>query len=127
MPETFLTFDFGANEETAQQARHKLEVWKQAFRLDKRLLFKFDRGEATTEKAPEEPKGKPGQGEKATGDGGPVKLLVRLYFSDHEKLTQQRWIDRIPAEEPFKTAAPRVVPQRDASFAATQERFGALE
>ena len=43
MAHTYLIFDFGENEEAAQHARHKLEGWKQAFRLDKKLLFKFER------------------------------------------------------------------------------------
>ena len=45
MAHTYMLFDFGADEEKAQQARHKLEGWKQAFRLDKKLQVKFDRGE----------------------------------------------------------------------------------
>src|ERR1700722_15392764 len=49
MAHTYMVFEF-PNEEKAQQARHKLEGWKQAFRLDKKLQVKFDRGdEATTE------------------------------------------------------------------------------
>src|SRR5580700_11075628 len=44
MAHTYMLFDFGADEEKAQQARHKLEGWKQAFRLDKKLQVKFDRG-----------------------------------------------------------------------------------
>ena len=42
-------FDFGADEEKAQEARHKLDVWKQAFRLDKKLQYKIDRPEETAE------------------------------------------------------------------------------
>jgi len=40
MPHIYMQFDFGKDEEKAQLARHKLEVWKQAFRLDKKLLYK---------------------------------------------------------------------------------------
>ena len=43
MAHIYMTFDFGTDEEKAQQARHKLDGWKQAFRLDKKLLYKFDR------------------------------------------------------------------------------------
>ncbi|MBZ5526636.1 MAG: hypothetical protein LAN71_01865 [Acidobacteriia bacterium] len=127
MPETFLTFDFATGEETAQQARHKLETWKQAFRLDKKLRFAFDRGEPLAEPAaaPAASKGKPKKEEKAPASG-PVKLLVRLYFSDHEKMTGQRWIQRIPQEEPFKAASPQVIPAGAPEFAATQQRFEAL-
>jgi|ERR1700726_3800551 len=45
MAHSFLIFDFGTNEEAAQQARHKLEGWKQGFRLDKKILLKFEREE----------------------------------------------------------------------------------
>src|SRR2546428_7591698 len=70
MPATYLSFDFGTNEESAQKARHKLEGWKQAFRLDKRLLYKFDRGDAagveTAATAPEEkPAGKGKSGSRS--------------------------------------------------------------
>src|SRR5580700_6412842 len=111
MAHTYMLFDFGADEEKAQQARHKLEGWKQAFRLDKKLQVKFDRGEeATTEAAEaaaepeeaEEPKkgaksktaakgskaAKSKKSDKTEDDAansGPVKLFVRLYFSSHEK------------------------------------------
>jgi len=129
MPETFLTFDFATGEETAQQARHKLEMWKQSFRLDKKLRFAFDRGDSPAEPAAEaaasKGKSKPKK-EEADSPGGPVKLLVRLYFSDHEKMTGQRWLQRIPQEEPFKDASPQVIPAGAPEFAATQQRFEAL-
>ena len=40
-----MIFDFGSNEEAAQQARHKVEGWKQGFRLGNKLMVKFDRGD----------------------------------------------------------------------------------
>jgi len=129
MPETFLTFDFATGEETAQQARHKLEIWKQSFRLDKKLRFAFDRGEeALAEPAAEAAasKGKSKKKEEKEAASGPVKLLVRLYFSDHEKMTGQRWLQRIPQEEPFKDASPVIIPAGAPEFAATQQRFEAL-
>src|SRR5260370_15402874 len=46
MAHSYIKLDFGTDEEKAQQARHKLDVWKQAFRLDKRLLYKLDRPES---------------------------------------------------------------------------------
>ena len=49
MAQTFLVFDFGGNEESAQQARLTLERWKQGFRLDKKLLLKFDRQDVAEE------------------------------------------------------------------------------
>src|SRR5277367_2282326 len=45
MAHTYLLFDFGTDEEKAQLARQKLERWKQAFRLDKKLQYKLERPE----------------------------------------------------------------------------------
>ena len=56
MAQTFLIFDFGKNEETAQQARHTIDRWKQGFRLDKKMLLKFDRKDADAEVAKEDAK-----------------------------------------------------------------------
>ena len=58
---------------------------------------------------------------------GPVKLLVRLYFSDHEKLSEQRWIERIPNDEHFRAAAPKVIRLSDTDHASASERFDALD
>jgi hypothetical protein len=157
-----MKFDFGTDEETAQQARHKLEVWKQAFRLDKKLQYKLDRGEdqegqaatldgeeahderreakSAEKKHPDKklsvgkPKAKVQTGKhdeakdaaEAISDGRNVTLLVRLYFSSHEKLSEQRWFDRIPAEEPFKSASPQVIRQGDAEFEASEQHFSDL-
>ena len=49
MAHIYLVFDFASDEEKAQLARHKLETWKQAFRLDKRLVYKFERIEPEAE------------------------------------------------------------------------------
>src|SRR5215470_7473810 len=74
MAHIYMSFDFGTDEEKAQQARHKLDGWKQAFRLDKRLIYKFERpaqdgGEAAAETAPEKKESakadKPAKGAKA--------------------------------------------------------------
>ena len=162
MAHTYMKFDFGSDEAMAQQARHKLEVWKQAFRLDKKLQYKLDRGEeqegeAATLASEEEheehreakqgkkkhpdkehskgkPKAKPASGKhdeakddaEAISDGRNVTLLVRLYFSSHEKLSEQRWFDRIPAEEPFKSASPTVIRQGDAEFEESAKHFADL-
>jgi len=56
-----------------------------------------------------------------------VGLLVRLYFSSHEKLSEQRWIDRIPSEEPFKSASPKVIHSNDADFEKTDQQFESLD
>jgi hypothetical protein len=153
MAQSILVFDFGTNEEAAQQARHKVDAWVQGFRLGKKILLRFEREEAPegaaapAEEAEAEPekhaadkkkhagaKKKQGGGkekhaakkEKAAA-GGRVRVLVRLDFSDHEKLTLHRWLDRIPAEEPFKSAKGEVVRHSDPAFAKTAELFDSLE
>lgn len=110
MAQSYLIFDFGSEEEAAQQARQKLESWKRAFRLGEKLQMKFERAE------PEK-----------KGGATKVRVLVRLDFSDHEKLSHQRWLDRIPGEEPFKSASPRVVQAADANHAETEKLFESLQ
>ena len=154
MAHSYIKLDFGTDEEKAQQARHKLDGWKQAFRLDKRLLYKLDRpesdaGEAGSKPEPVEkpapaakskgktaasPKtkavakaSKPAEEKSASAANGKVSLLVRLYFSSHEKLSEQRWLERIPSEEPFKSASPKVVRHSDPEFESTDKQFEALE
>jgi len=137
MPHIYMQFDFGKDEEKAQLARHKLEVWKQAFRLDKKLLYKFERD---TDGAPDaEPVAAKSEKPKAKGKGKSkdepdtpasnetVKLLLRLGFSNHEKLSEQRWVDRIPTEEPFKSASPKVVRETEPGFADILKQFDTLE
>ena len=149
MAHTYLLFDFGSDEEKVQQARHKLENWKQAFRLDKKLQYKLEREQpdveaqfAATPKTEPEPaksekpktakgksksKAKSSDSDSASENHGPVKLLVRLYFSGHEKLSEQRWLDRIPTEEPFKSASPKIVRESEPNFADTLKQFDTLE
>lgn len=147
MAHIYMHFDFGADEEKAQEARHKLDVWKQAFRLDKKLQYKLDRPEEAdadegdsasgnakdTEKPKSKSKSKPakraGRAESdSEGNGaGNVSLLVRLYFSSHEKLSEQRWLDRIPTEEPFKSASPKVLRQGEAGFEEALKQFSDLD
>lgn len=141
MAHTYILFDFGADEEAAQKARHKLEGWKQAFRLDKKLQIKFDRGEGSVPEAadesdkPEKPKShakakgksKTEDSGAATAGNGTVKLLVRLYFSAHEKLSEQQWLARIPAEELFKGASPKVVHEGEKEFPEVLKQFDSLE
>lgn len=111
MPHTFLQCDFGANEEAAQKAKQTVDRWKQAFRLDKKLLLKFARGDA----------------KKSGPENGGISLIIRLDFSDHERLSYQRWLDRIPGEDVFKSAQPKVIRSGDADFAAMSEKFDELE
>jgi len=154
MAHSYIRFDFGTDEEKAQQARHKLDGWRQAFRLDKKLQYKLDRPDSAgietlskPEPAPKSPAAEKSKGkaaEKAKGKAasakpsaspaekpaaaanGRVGLLVRLYFSSHEKLSEQRWLDRIPSEEPFKGASPKVIHHGDAEFETTDKQFETL-
>lgn len=151
MAHTYLLFDFGAGEERAQQAHRKLQGWKQAFRLDKKLQFKFERAESdqTAESSSGEHSGeskdksaktksksaakdaKPAKAGKHAATeahaNGNVKLLVRLYFSPHEKLSEQGWLDRIPTEDPFKEASPKIVREGDPQFKEVVTQFDALD
>lgn len=148
MPQSILILDFGSNEEAAQQARHKLESWKQAFHLGDKLRLKFERvepeqsaesgtGEETadakkraTKKSPAK-KASPGteqEGEKKDAElPAHIRILIRLDFSDHEKLSHQRWLDRIAAEEPFKSAQGETMRQASEAFDKTAELFDSLD
>lgn len=150
MAHSFLIFDFGGNEDVAQQARHKVDGWKQGFRLGKKLELKFDRKEpeAASEGASEMPpkaakgaskaKGQSKTKPKSGGDAGQttgskaetsaqIRLIIRLDFSDHEKLSSQRWLERIPTEEPFKTMSSKIIRAGDPEFKATSELFESLD
>ena len=167
MAQSYLVFDFGSNEEAAERARRTIDRWKQAFRLDKKVMMKFERqkpeddiepaversgdgtaseaepetrkaGRNAAEKSASETAGKVAgkDRKKASGEateeppeqpaeqtGERITLIVRLEFSDHEKLSHRRWLARIPAEEPFKDAQPKTVEHGDPEFAAVMERF----
>jgi hypothetical protein len=144
MAHSFLIFDFGKNEETAQQARHKVESWKQGFRLGNKLSIKFEREEPGEENA-DLAERKAGEGKHAKKQKSParvakdtdadndngennanVRVIVRLDFSDHEKLSLQRWLDRIPTEEPFKSVEVTVIRQGDPEFGKTNELYETL-
>ena len=134
MAQSFLVFDFGSDEESAQQARHKVDGWKQGFRLDKKVLLKFKRsepseGEAEAEEAQGEEKSGTKSRRKKTAEASAketVQLIIRLDFSDHERLSHQRWLERIPSEAPFKDAQSKIIRQNDAEFAGTAEQFDSL-
>jgi len=142
MAQSILIFDFDTNEEAAQQARHKVDAWRQGFRLGNKMLLKFERAESAGEGAGESAaamkegargksasKKSPASQEKVEKQEPPrsVRLLVRLDFSDHEKLSHQRWLDRIPSEEPFKSAKSQTVRTGDPDFAKTAELFDSLD
>ena len=156
MAHTYILIDF-ENEEKAQQARHKLETWKQAFRLDKKLQYKLDRGDAVAsddvaasaaeaESAANPAKGvksakadkstksgaksapkSGGQGSDSASPSGPVKLLVRLYFSGHEKKFEQQWMERIPADELFRGGSPKIVQEGQTGFDEALAHFDRLD
>jgi hypothetical protein len=125
MAQTYMVFDFGTNEELAQQARHKIEGWKQGFRLGEKMSMKFERIGAETAPDGGKPAKKAKEGKEAADH---VTVLVKLAFSDHEKLSYQRWIDRIPTEEPFQSAKGEVVRAGDGpEFEKVAERFDSLD
>jgi hypothetical protein len=151
MAHIYMSFDFGTDEEKAQQARHKLEMWKQAFRLDKKLLYKFERtgteGEATqseegglkpvvtTAKKDSTKAAKTGKSKSKTEDkesarasaNGNVKLYLRFAFSGHEKMTQERLLKKFPSEEPFSEMPAETVKDGDAEFGEFETKFDSLE
>ena len=139
MPQSIFVFDFGTDEESAQQARHKVESWKQGFRLGDKMTLKFERedveekdgGEEVTaaSKTAKKSAAKKSADKKAESDepASRVKLLLRLDFSDHEKLTYQRWLDRIPNEEPFKSVKSDAARNGDPEHAKLAERFASLD
>jgi hypothetical protein len=160
MAHIYISVDFGTDEEKVQQARHKLEMWKQAFRLDKKLLYKFERsgdgndamdsleaglpGDAPgtqrprkpgattatkeTAKAPKAGKSKTkAESDQSAPAHGSVKLYLRLAFSGHEKITEERWVKRIPSEEPFKELAAKAVKDGEAGFGELQAKFDSLD
>ncbi|MGB2664680.1 MAG: hypothetical protein WAK48_11785 [Candidatus Acidiferrum sp.] len=140
MAHIYMLFEFAKDEEKAQQARHKLETWKQAFRLDKKLIYKLERtpvaaitvtsDDEDAKPAKAKGKGNPAakagtvtETEAAPASNEDIRLIVRLGFSGHEKLSEQRWVDRIPTEEPFREASPVVVKPGEVKFADTEKQF----
>jgi hypothetical protein len=121
MPHSYLIFDFGGNEDAAQQARHRVDGWKQAFRLGLKLEMRFER-QADSGKQ-DSPKKK-----DAPDAANPLhlRLIVRLDFSDHEKLSHTRWLERIPAEAPFKGLPVEIVRSRDEAYAKIEALFDSL-
>ncbi|MBS1840824.1 MAG: hypothetical protein JSS69_09030 [Acidobacteria bacterium] len=150
MAHTYLTFEFGNDEEKAQQVRHKLESLKAAFKLDKKMLLKFDRKEdgavpAVAEPAIKEKAGKAAEakGKDAKAGKGPkkadpepaklasskaeIKLILRVALPNHEKLTEQRLFKRISEDETLKSVSPKTVRHADAGFSELDSRFEELE
>jgi hypothetical protein len=126
MAQAYLLFDF-KDEDSAQRARHKVEGWKQGFRLDRKMILKFDRQEAQAGEEGDKEAAEESAKQKNEEKNQRVRAIVRLDFSEHEKLSYQRWIDRIPGEEEFKEAQPRLLKSEDAEYEAMAERFESLD
>lgn len=124
MAHTFLIFDFGRDEEAAQQARHRIEGWKQGFRLGNKLQFKFERKSPEKNEDSEAKDEMKHKGKKKESEL--VRLLVRLDFSNHEKHLAQSWIERIPGDDAFKSVKGEVIRHNDPAFEKTSELFDSL-
>ena len=126
MAHTFIVFDFGTNEEASQQARHRVEGWKQGYRLGNKLLMKFERkGEASEAGDAKESSVSKKKTDEANAEN--VRVLVRLDFSDHEKLSFTRWLERIPKDESFKPAKSKTVKQGESEFDEIVKLFDSLD
>ena len=132
MAHDFLIFDFGDDEETAQQARRKVENWIQGYRLGKKIVLKYEREDASAVEhdGEEASSAKPASSKKKSSksaDAANVRVLIRLDFTGHEKLSHQRWLDRIPTEEPFKSAKHEIQNENDEGYDKAQELFDSLD
>ncbi|MHB8755263.1 MAG: hypothetical protein ACYC92_09960 [Candidatus Acidiferrales bacterium] len=127
MAQTFLIFDFGTDEEAAQEARHRIEGWKQGFRLGKKIEFKFERRSLEGEEAEANDDAKPKSKRKESMEDEAVRLIVRLDFSNHEKNLAQSWVERIPADEVFESAKGEVIRANEDAFEKTREIFESLK
>ena len=82
MAHTYLLFDFGTDEEKAQLARQKLERWKQAFRLDKKLQYKLERAE---DEAKDESDHAHEAAEKPKAEKPKAKMQEQAQVQGHQK------------------------------------------
>lgn len=89
-----------------------MDGWKQAFRLGRKLEMRFERHGPEESPDAENPLH--------------LRLIVRLDFSDHEKLSHTRWLERIPAEAPFKGLPVEIVRSRDEAYSKTEALFDSL-
>ena len=99
---TFLLFEF-AGTEPAAEARRKIDGWARAFKLA--------HGQLSAVVAP-------------AGDG--AQLIVRLAFQPGEQLSFERWLERIPAEEPFDSADCRAFSHSDRGYTEARDTFTRL-
>jgi hypothetical protein len=56
-----------------------------------------------------------------------VKLHLRLALSAHERITEERFLRKFPAEELFSSASPKTVRQGQPGFAEADAAFESLE
>lgn len=135
MAKAFLLFDFGSDEEAAQKARHRIDAWKQAFRLGNKVQLKVERQPSAGSEDAYEPKGHASKGKNTSAKhehepkGEPderIRVFVLLDFSAHEKHLFQTWFERIPAEEPFKSVKRETVQHGAENFDPTSDLFDSL-
>ena len=135
MAKAFLLFDFGSDEETVQRARHRIDAWKQAFRLGNKVQLKIERqtsdaAESSPDSQGHSSKGKQGSAKQERPPDAKaerIRVLIRLDFSVHEKNLFQTWLVRIPAEEPFKSVKPEAIQGSASNFEQTSELFDSLD
>src|SRR6266566_2360426 len=102
MAHSYIRFDFGTDEERAQEARHKLDGWRQAFRLDKKLQYKLDRPESAVVETVSKP-------EPAATVAPPAKVKGKA-----------------AEKTKGKAASPKVIHHGDMEFEATDKQFETL-
>jgi hypothetical protein len=102
MDALFLNFRF-ADAGLAEQGRERIAAWSRTFKLV------YDQLSAVVE---------------AQEEG--VRLIVRLAFGGGEQLSLERWLERIPDEEPFVNGDFRLVQAGDPDYADLQAVFARL-
>lgn len=134
MARAYLVFDFGSNEEAVQEARHRIDGWKQRLRLGNKIQFKLERQTPTSEGSQDSKehnsKNKHASAKQGHADQkgpGHTRMLIRLDFSGHEKHLFQTWLDRIPGGEPFKSAKSQIIQNDADSFEQTSDLFDSLD
>jgi hypothetical protein len=136
MARAFLLFDFGVDEELTQKARLRVEAWRQAFRLGNKVQFKLERKSLEDSGNSQDSMQNEAKAKRSADKEGSsskenaaehVRLLIRLDFSAHEKHLFQTWLNRIPSEEPFKSAKREAISQNAKNFEQTVELFDSLD
>ena len=106
MSQSILIFDFGTNEEGAQQARHKIEGWKQGFRLGDKMMVKFEREEtgAAESGSISEEGGADESAEKKTSRNQKAKRELRVTLAKERYVERDRKVTQTARRK--KAAAP---------------------